>query len=63
MRSLLAYPGVSDFEDSSWSRICAPYVPLLAALHWQSQIPRGMLVKQMLASTIYVDDRGSQPTP
>jgi hypothetical protein len=54
-------PGVSGIEDSSWYRIRAPYIPLLAALHWQSQIPREMLVKQTVAFTSDIDDLGSQP--
>jgi hypothetical protein len=42
-------PGVEPIENSAWYAMRAPYIPLLAALHWRLQIPREMLVKQTLA--------------
>ena len=41
--------GIDNIEKSAWYQVRAPYIPLLAALHWQSQIPREMLVKQAIA--------------
>jgi hypothetical protein len=41
--------GIDGIESSSWYRLPAPYIPLIAALHWQSQLPREMLVKQTIA--------------
>jgi hypothetical protein len=42
-------PGVQAIEDAVWYRLRCAYVPLLAALHWNLQIPREMLVKQTMA--------------
>ncbi|MBN3804339.1 hypothetical protein GXB81_14955 [Paraburkholderia sp. Ac-20336] len=41
--------GVDGIENSSWYRLRAPYIPLLAALHWRSQLPREMLFRQAVA--------------
>lgn len=41
--------GVLSIEQSAWYRAYSAYVPLLAALHWRLQVPREMLVKQMVA--------------
>lgn len=41
--------GIDDIEKSIWYQLRAPYIPLLAALHWRSQLPRGMLIKQAIA--------------
>lgn len=41
--------GVESIESSAWYALRAPYIPLLAALHWRLQIPREMLVRQTLA--------------
>lgn len=41
--------GIDGIEKSVWYQVRAPYIPLLAALHWQSQLPREMLVKQAMA--------------
>ncbi|TMQ74869.1 hypothetical protein [Candidatus Accumulibacter phosphatis] len=41
--------GIEGIQSSTWYQLRAPYIPLLAALHWQSQIPREMLVRQTVA--------------
>lgn len=41
--------GIDGIKISTWYQLRAPYIPLLAALHWQSQIPREMLVRQTVA--------------
>jgi len=41
--------GIDGIEKSVWYQVRAPYIPVLAALHWQSQLPREMLVKQAMA--------------
>ena len=41
--------GVDGIETSKWYQVRAPYIPLLAALHWQAQLPREMLVRQAIA--------------
>lgn len=41
--------GIDGIENSSWYQLRAPYIPLLAALYWQSQLPREMLVRQTIA--------------
>lgn len=41
--------GVDHIETSTWYQMRAPYIPLIAALHWQSQLPREMLVQQAMA--------------
>ena len=41
--------GIDGIDKSSWYQLRAPYIPLLAALHWQSQLPREMLVGQTIA--------------
>lgn len=41
--------GIEGIQSSTWYQLRAPYIPLLAALHWQSQIPREMLVGQTVA--------------
>ncbi|RWA52603.1 hypothetical protein AU476_16910 [Cupriavidus sp. UYMSc13B] len=41
--------GVEHVEHSSWYQARAPYIPILAALHWQAQIPREVLVQQAMA--------------
>jgi hypothetical protein len=40
---------IEPIEKCAWYQILAPYIPLLAALHWQAQLPREMLVKQAIA--------------
>lgn len=42
-------PGVQAIEAAVWYRLRCAYVPLLAALHWNMQVPREMLVKQAMA--------------
>lgn len=42
-------PGVEPVEDGAWYRTRAPYVPLLAAVHWGTQVPRVALVRQAIA--------------
>lgn len=42
-------PGVQSIEDAVWYQLRCAYVPLLAALHWNMQVPREMMVKQALA--------------
>jgi hypothetical protein len=49
--------GVDHIEQSAWYQVRAPYIPLLAALHWQGQLPRQMLVQQAMAFA------GTQPSP
>lgn len=44
--------GIDNIEKSVWYQVSAPYIPLLAALHWQSQVPREMLVKQAMAFAV-----------
>ena len=41
--------GADHIETSAWYQSRAPYIPLLAALHWQMQLPREMLVQQAIA--------------
>jgi hypothetical protein len=47
--------GIDGIESSTWYQVRFPFIPLLAALHWQSQLPREMLVKQTIAFTGPVD--------
>lgn len=44
-----ALPEVRGIESTVWYRQRAPYIPLLAALHWEAQLPREVLVRQGLA--------------
>lgn len=41
-------PDAAGIDSSSWYKSGVPMVPLLAALHWQSQIPRELIVRQAL---------------
>jgi len=41
--------GIDGIEKSTWYQLRAPFIPLLAALHWQSQLPREMLARQTVA--------------
>ena len=41
--------GAEEILHSSWYQARAPYIPLLAALHWQAQIPREVVVQQAMA--------------
>lgn len=41
--------GVEHIERSSWYQARAPYIPILAAMHWQAQIPREAIVRQAMA--------------
>lgn len=47
----VALPGVEPIAQATWYQLQAPYIPLLAALHWRTQVPREMLVSQVLALT------------
>lgn len=40
---------IDGIEKSTWYQLGAPFIPLLAAVHWQSQLPREMLVLQTIA--------------
>ena len=42
--------GVESIGKSSWFEFHAPYIPMIAALHWQCQLPREMIVLQALAT-------------
>ena len=44
----VALVGIDGIEKSTWHEMNAQYIPILAALHWQSQLPREMLVKQVI---------------
>lgn len=65
-----ALNGVEPIEKSAWFQLRAPYVPMLAAIHWQSQLPREMVVQQAmvfagvaLPDTVPVADSDSIPNP
>lgn len=45
--------GVESIEQATWYQLRAPYIPLLAAVHWRLQVPREMLVKHVMAVTGY----------
>lgn len=47
-------PGVESIEEAVWQKVRAEYVPLLAALLWQLQVPREMMVKQAIGAAGYV---------
>lgn len=47
-------PGVESIEEAVWQKVRAEYVPLLAALRWQLQVPREMMVKQAIGAAGYV---------
>lgn len=40
---------IPSIEESVWYQARAPFIPLLAARHWRLQIPKQMLVEQVLA--------------
>jgi hypothetical protein len=40
---------VEPIEKAAWFQMRAPYIPMLAAVHWQSQLPREMIVQQAMA--------------
>lgn len=40
---------IDGIEKSTWYQLRVPFIPLLAALHWQSQLPREMLIRQTVA--------------
>lgn len=42
-------PDVAGIETAAWHVGIAPYIPLLAGIHWNSQLPREMLAKQAMA--------------
>jgi hypothetical protein len=42
-------PGINGIETSSWYQLRAPFIPLLAGVYWQLQLPREMLVQQAVA--------------
>ena len=42
-------PGVESIEASDWYRARFPFIPMLAALQWELQLPRQMLVQQAVA--------------
>jgi hypothetical protein len=44
---------VEPIERAAWYQLRAAYVPLLASLHWRLQVPREMLVKQVMAVAGY----------
>lgn len=54
--------GVESIDEAVWFQAKAPYVPLLAALHWRLQIPREMLVKQAMAIARHDADIGGTST-
>ena len=41
--------GVESIEKAVWYTLRAAYIPVLAALHWQLQLPREMIVRQTVA--------------
>lgn len=45
----VALADVEPIESSVWYQMRAAYIPMLAALHWESQLPREMLVQQAIA--------------
>jgi hypothetical protein len=57
--------GVDPIENAEWYRQQAPYIPVLAALHWGLQIPRMMLVRHAtaLCSQALASPSPSAPTP
>lgn len=40
---------VEPIEKAAWFQVRAPYIPMLAAVHWQSQLPREMVIQQAMA--------------
>lgn len=44
-----ALSDVEPIEKAAWFQVPAPYIPMLAAIHWQSQLPREMVVQQAMA--------------
>lgn len=42
-------PSIEGIEATTWYQRSAPFIPMLAAVHWQLQLPREMLVKQAVA--------------
>ena len=42
-------PDAEPLEASTWYQLRAPYIPLLAAVHWGKQVPRVALVRQAIA--------------
>ncbi|QZA82254.1 hypothetical protein [Deefgea piscis] len=41
--------GIEGIETTTWYQLRAQFIPLLAGLYWQLQLPREMLVKQTIA--------------
>lgn len=52
---------VEPIESCAWYRARAPYVPLLAAIHWGTQVPRVALVKQAIAFASSVEAMADAP--
>lgn len=48
-RMAKALPGVEPIASADWYKTNFPYIPMLAALHWEQQLPREMLVQQAVA--------------
>jgi hypothetical protein len=44
-----ALPGVEPIASADWYKANFPFIPMLAALHWELQLPREMLVQQAIA--------------
>lgn len=44
-----ALPGVEPIASADWFKAKFPFIPMLAALHWELQVPREMLVQQAVA--------------
>ena len=44
-----ALPGVEPIASADWFKAKFPFIPMLAALHWELQLPREMLVQQAVA--------------
>lgn len=44
-----ALPGVEPIASAHWFKAKFPFIPMLAALHWELQLPREMLVQQAVA--------------
>ena len=48
-RMAKALPGVEPIASADWYTANFPVIPMLAALHWELQLPREMLVQQAMA--------------
>ncbi len=55
--------GVESIAESQWFQASAPYIPLMAALHWRCLLPREMLVKQIFSMTEPLRRQGAAANP